>query len=132
MLTPGPCVLYLISPISASHDFLIIFPRLWDLLLFSAFDAVRSQLDMASRIVSHRHQTATSIHSSRFAFPFILCLLLIILNAANPVDAVLTTCYDPSGDERPDKPCFPDAVNSFCCATDWGMLPTEHFSPPIC
>jgi hypothetical protein len=84
---------------------------------------------MASRIISPRRQATISPGLPRFAFPFLVCVFLVIFNAANPVRAVLTTCYDPSGGERPDKPCFPDAVASFCCATDWGMLPREPPSP---
>jgi hypothetical protein len=78
--------------------------------------------EMALNTSTHRRRATNPLLSSQFAFPLILSFLLIILHAAKPAQAVLTTCYDPSGDERTDSPCFPDAASSACCAGGWGTM----------
>lgn len=53
-------------------------------------------------------------------FPFLVAVLLVILNVASPVKGVLTNCYDPDGGLRGDTPCNPDSSGSACCANGWG------------
>ena len=61
---------------------------------------------------------AEAIQSSLFSAP-LLCIWLLILNYIHPASAILTTCYDPSGNVRPDVPCRQDAVASACCGINW-------------
>jgi hypothetical protein len=76
---------------------------------------------IAMKSPSHTHQ-GTLLHLSQFTFPLILSIILIVFISAKPAQGVLTTCYDPSGGERTDSPCFPDATSSACCATGWSTV----------
>ncbi len=82
-------------------------------------------------IKSGTHKTPN--RHSHLALPVALCLLACILSTFQPVSAILTTCYDPSGNVRQDVPCYQNAVNSFCCGQGWGtnQIPRTRFMEKI-
>ncbi len=83
---------------------------------------VQARFRMAS-LLPNRSRRALAIQHTNSALPIILCLSIYLLNLIQPVSAVLTTCYDPSGNVRGDVPCNQGAVQSPCCADGWGMFP---------